>query len=188
MNRNRTSILWQLFKTSFLISASTSGGYTIVSIMKDVFVNRYHWLSEDEMLDLMAIAQATPGAIAINTSVLVGYHMAGVAGGIVTMLGTTLPPLLIMSVVATFYSYFADNQILRYIMKGMQAAVCALLVNVTVDLFLNITKQRSILSYLLLIISFIVVRYTDLHILILAAFCAITGIVKVLSLKKAGVQ
>ena len=188
MNRNKTSILWQLFKTSFLISASTSGGYTIVSIMKDVFVNKYRWLSEDEMLDLMAIAQATPGAIAINTSVLVGHHMAGVAGGIVTMLGTTLPPLLIMSVVATFYDFFADNRWLRYIMKGMQAGVCALLINVTLDLFLNITKQRSILSYGLLILSFLVVRYTDLHILILAFVCALAGIVKVLSLKKAGAR
>ena len=186
MNRNRTSILWQLFKTSFLISASTSGGYTIVSIMKDVFVNRYQWLSEDEMLDLLAIAQVTPGAIAINTSVLVGYHMAGAAGGIVTMLGTVLPPLLIMSVVATCYGFFAENRIIRYLMKGMQAGVCALLINVTLDLFLNLSRQKSVLSYLLLILSFVIVRYTEISILYLAFFCAAAGILKVLFLKKAG--
>ncbi len=178
----------QLFQTSFLISASTSGGYTIVSIMKDIFVNRYKWLSEEEMLDLLAIAQATPGAIAINTSVLVGYHMAGIAGGLLTMLGTVLPPLLIMSAVATCYTFFADNRILRYVMKGMQAGVCALLVNVTLDLFMNLAKQKSILSYILLILSFVAVRYANISILYLALFCAVCGILKVLLMKKAGDQ
>ena len=184
----RSHTLWQLFKMSFLISASTSGGYTIVSVMKDIVVNRNKWLKEEEMLDLLAIAQATPGAIAINTSVLVGYHMAGIAGGLLTMLGTVLPPLLIMSVVATCYGFFADNRILRCIMKGMQAGVCALLVNVTLDLFLNLTKQKSILSYILLILSFVVVRFTDISILYLALFCATAGIVKVLLLKKEGIR
>ncbi|MBR4461637.1 MAG: chromate transporter [Erysipelotrichaceae bacterium] len=185
---DRSHVLRQLFKTSFLISASTSGGYTIVSVMKDIFVNRYQWLSEEEMLDLLSIAQATPGAIAINTSVLVGYHMAGIAGGLLTMLGTVLPPLVIMSIVATCYGFFADNQILRFVMKGMQAGVCALLISVTLDLFLNLTKQKSVLSYLLLILSFIIVRYTEISILYLALFCAIAGIVKVLLLKKAGAE
>ena len=181
--RNR---LWQLFSTTFLISASTSGGYTIVSIMKDKFVNKNKWLSENEMLDLLAIAQSTPGPIAINTSVLVGYKVAGIAGALITVLGTTLPPLIIMSIVATFYNYFSDNKIIRYLMHGMQAGVCALLVNVTLDLFFNLTKQNSILSYILLIISFVVARYTDINIFYLAIFCALAGIIKVLLITKKG--
>lgn len=181
---NKTKRLLELFTTTFLISASTSGGYAIVSIMKDKFVNKKKWISEDEMIDLLAIGQSTPGPIAINTSVLVGYRIAGVMGGIITMLGTTLPPLIIMLIVSTCYEAFKDNNIIRYFMHGMQAGVAALLVNVTIDLFLNLTKQKSILSYILFILSFIIIRYTNIHVLIIALVCAVAGIIKVFSLKE----
>ena len=106
---NKKSKLWQLFSTTFLISASTSGGYAIVGLMKDKFVKKKQWLNEDEMIDLLAIAQSSPGPIAINTSILVGYRVCGIIGAIVTMLGTTLPPLIIMSIVAGFYEQFKDK-------------------------------------------------------------------------------
>lgn len=176
--------LKELFFTTFLISASTSGGYAIVSVMKTKFVNKYNWLSEDEMIDLLAIAQSTPGPIAINTSVLVGYRVCGFLGAIVTMLGTTLPPLIIMSVVALFYEQFKDLTIVRYLMKGMGAGVAALLVNVTIDLFTNLTKQHSILSYILLVISFCIVRFTDISILFIVLICAICGIIKIYTLRE----
>ena len=179
--RNR---IWELFSTTFLISASTSGGYAIVSIMKDKFVNKYKWISEDEMIDLLAIAQSTPGPIAINTSVLVGYRVAGIAGALITMLGTILPPLIIMSVVALSYEAFKDIKFIRYLMKGMQAGVCALLVNVTFDLFLNLTKQKSVLSYILLIVSFILIRFYDISVLYIALMCSVAGIIKVFSMKE----
>lgn len=176
--------LWQLFSTTFLISASTSGGYAIVGMMKDKFVNKKKWLSEDEMLDLLAIAQSTPGPIAINTSVLVGYRVCGLLGGVITMLGTTLPPLIIMSIVAMCYEQFKDVQIIRYLMKGMGAGVAALLVNVTIDLFINLTKLKSILSYILLVLAFIAIRFTNINVIFVALGCAIAGVIKVFTLKE----
>ena len=181
---NKTTKLWNLFSTTFLISASTSGGYAIVGMIKDKFVNKKKWLSDDEMMDLLAIGQSTPGPIAINTSILVGYRVAGLTGAIVTMLGTTLPPLIIMSVVAFFYEQFKDIQLIRYFMHGMQAGVAALLVNVTIDLFINLTKLKSVLNYVLFVLAFIFVKFTEINILIIAIVCAICGIIKVYSLKE----
>ena len=176
--------LWQLFYTTFLISASTSGGYAIIGIMKDKFVNKKKWITEDEMVDLLAIAQSTPGPIAINTSILVGYRICGFIGAIVTMLGTTLPPLIIMSIVAACYEQFKDITIIRYIMHGMQAGVAALLVSITIDLFINLTKLKSIVSYVLFIVAFIFIKFTNVNVFFIAIACAIVGIIKVFSMKE----
>ena len=180
----KTNKLWQLFSTTFLISASTSGGYAIVGLIKERFVKEKKWIEEDEMVDLLAIAQSSPGPIAINTSILVGYRISGVIGALVTMLGTTLPPLIIMSVVAAFYEQFKNITVVRYIMHGMQAGVAALLVSVTIDLFTNLTKQKSILSYVLFVVAFILVRFTNINVLYIAIGCAIAGIIKVFSMKE----
>lgn len=182
--KNKAKRLWDLFYTTFLISASTSGGYAIVGVMKDKFVNKKKWIEEDEMIDLLAIAQSCPGPFAINTSILVGYKICGFFGAIITMLGTTLPPLIIMSVVSSFYEMFKDIAVIRYIMHGMQAGVAAVLVSVTFDLFLNLKKQNSILSYVLFIVAFALIRFTNVHILEVAAICAIAGIVKVFTMKE----
>ena len=116
--------------------------------MKTRFVEKNHWLEEDEMMDLLSISQSTPGPVAINASVLVGYRVAGLLGAIVTLLGTALPPLIIMSIVAITYQYIADNKLIRNIMRGMQAGSAALLASVTIDLFIGLKKQHSIISYL----------------------------------------
>ncbi len=176
--------LKELFFTTFLISASTSGGYAIISMMKDKFVNKKQWIDEAEMIDLISIAQSTPGPLAINAGVLVGYKVAGMVGALTAMICTTLPPLIIMSIVANCYNLVAENQFIRYLMHGMSAAVAALLVSVTADLFTNLTKEHSILSYILMIISFLVAEFTDISYLYIALFCALGGIVKVLFLKK----
>lgn len=181
---SKANKLLSLFTTTFLISTSTSGGYAIVGMIKNTFVNKKKWLSEEEMMDLLAIGQSTPGPIAINTSILVGYRVAGLLGAIVTMLGTTLPPLIIMSVVAICYEQFKDIKVIRYFMHGMQAGVAALLVNVTIDLFINLTKLKSILNYILFVLAFIIIKFTNINVLIVALVCAICGIIKVYSLKE----
>lgn len=175
--------LFELFSTTFLISASTSGGYAIIGMMKNKFVNKNNWLSEDEMSDLLAIAQSAPGPIAINASILVGYRVAGIFGALLTMLGTTLPPLIIMMIVSTCYEQFKDNMIIKYLMRGMQAGVVALLVSITVDLFTNLTKQNSIISYLLFIVAFVLIQFTNINVFFIAVGCAIVGIIKVFTLE-----
>ena len=85
---------WKLFSSTFCLSAFTfGGGYIIIPLMRKKFVEELHWIEEQEMLDLSAIAQSSPGAIAVNAAILVGYRIAGIPGALVTICGTILPPL-----------------------------------------------------------------------------------------------
>ena len=102
--RKKQKVLWKLFLSTLYLSAFTfGGGYVIVTLMKDKFVDKYHWIEENEMLDLIAIAQSAPGAIAVNGAIVVGYKLAGLAGVLTAIFGTVLPPFLIISVISVFY-------------------------------------------------------------------------------------
>ena len=105
--RKKQKVLWKLFLSTLYLSAFTfGGGYVIVTLMKDKFVDKYHWIEENEMLDLIAIAQSAPGAIAVNGAIVVGYKLAGLAGVLTAIFGTVLPPFLIISVISVFIRYF----------------------------------------------------------------------------------
>ena len=93
----------KLFFSTFKLSACTfGGGFVIIPLMRKKFVEELGWIQEDEMMDLAAIAQSSPGAIAVNASILVGYHVAGIPGAMLTVLGTVLPPLIIISIISMF--------------------------------------------------------------------------------------
>ena len=93
--------LWILFKSMFLLSACTfGGGFVIVSLMKKKFVEELEWLDEDEMLDVTAITQSAPGPLPVNASVIIGYRMAGILGSVVAIIGTILPPMIIISIIS----------------------------------------------------------------------------------------
>ena len=92
---------WQLFLSTFKLSACTfGGGFVIIPLMRERFVKELRWIEEEEMLDLTAIAQSSPGSIAINASILVGYHVAGIPGALITVVGAALPPLIIISIIS----------------------------------------------------------------------------------------
>lgn len=175
---SRLKKLCLLFSTTFSISATTNGGYAIIATMKAKFVEKYHWFDEEEMLNLMSLGQSSPGPIAVNTSVLVGYRVCGLTGALVSMFGVILPPLAIMSLVSIFYRLIADNQYVKMLLKGMQAAVAALLVSIFIDLFINFKNKKSIFSFVLAVFAFIFVRYTKYSIFYLALICGILGFIK----------
>ena len=104
------NVLWTLFTSMLYISAFTfGGGFVIVTFMKKKFVDELHWINEDEMLDMTALAQSAPGAIAVNAAILVGRRVAGFTGMIVSVLGTIIPPITILAVISLFYKAFATN-------------------------------------------------------------------------------
>ena len=120
--RKKQKVLWKLFLSTLYLSAFTfGGGYVIITLMKDKFVDKYHWIEENEMLDLIAIAQSAPGAIAVNGAIVVGYKLAGLAGVLTAIFGTVLPPFLIISAISVFYQMFRDNFIISELLDGMQA-------------------------------------------------------------------
>ena len=104
---SRKIVLWQLFFSTLYLSAFTfGGGYVIVSLMKKKFVDELHWIEEKEMLDLVAIAQSSPGAIAINGAIVVGYKLSGIAGVLVSIIGTVIPPFVIIALLYVCYNTF----------------------------------------------------------------------------------
>ena len=101
----RGKVIWKLFISTLYLSAFTfGGGYVIITLMKKKFVDEYHWIDEEEMLDLVAIAQSAPGPIAVNGAIVIGYKLAGVPGLLVSILGTVTPPFVILSIVSLFYT------------------------------------------------------------------------------------
>ena len=110
--KDKKNVLRKLFLSTLYLSAFTfGGGYVIVTLMKKKFVDQYHWIEEDEMLDLVAIAQSAPGPIAVNGAIVVGYKLAGLFGVAVAILGTIIPPFVIIALVSVCYNAFRSNVI-----------------------------------------------------------------------------
>lgn len=145
-----------LFLTTLYISAFTfGGGFVIVSFMKKHFVDRLKWIDNDEMLDLIALAQSSPGAIAVNAAILVGWRVRGILGMLAAVMGTIIPPMAIISVISLFYAAFASNRYVALMLQGMRAGVAAIILDVTCDLGLNVVRKKSWLRMLLLAAAFI---------------------------------
>ena len=93
MKKEKKSVYWTLFRTCFLISCCTfGGGMVIISLLQKKFVEELKWISQDEVMDMVAIAQSCPGVMAVNTSIIIGYHVAGVLGALLTVLGIVTDP------------------------------------------------------------------------------------------------
>ncbi len=166
----------KLFLSTFQLSSCTfGGGFVIIPLMRRKFVEELHWIEEQEMMDLTAIAQSSPGAIAVNASILVGYRVAGIAGAMVTVLGTILPPLIIISVISLFYTAFRDNRIVSMAMAGMLAGVAAVICDVVITMGKEIIRQKRLLPIAVLIISFIAVRFLGINIILLILACGLIG-------------
>lgn len=134
----------KLFLSTFELSACTfGGGFVIIPLMRKKFVEELGWIEEEEMLDLTAIAQASPGAIAVNASIMLGYHIAGIPGAILAVLGTVLPPLIIISIILMFYQAFRNNVIVSMAMRGMLCGVAAVICDVVINMAKSIFQKKT---------------------------------------------
>jgi len=168
----------KLFLSTFQLSACTfGGGFVIIPLMKKKFVDQLGWIGEQEMMDLTAIAQSSPGAIAVNASILVGYHVAGISGALVTVLGTVLPPLIIISVISYFYTAFRDNLYIGMMMAGMLAGVAAVICDAVITMIKGILRQKRLLPLLELAGAFIAVRFFNVNIIAIILICGAIGAV-----------
>lgn len=171
-----TSFYWTLFLSTFTLSAFTfGGGYVIVPLMQKRFVAELKWIDEEEMLDLVAIAQSSPGPIAVNASIIIGYRMAGIRGALLSVIGTSLPPLIIITIVSYFYLAFRDNPIVNAVLFGMQAGVAAVIVNVVINMVKDITKNKLILPIVVMILSFLAAAFTSINIVVILFICGAIG-------------
>lgn len=179
--KEKRTVLWKIFISTLYLSAFTfGGGYVIVSLMKKKFVDEYHWIEENEMLDLVAIAQSAPGAIAVNGAIVVGYKLAGIAGVMVAILGTVIPPFLTLSILSVFYQAFRSNYVVSQMLEGMQAGVGAVIASVVFDMGEPIIKEKDILSILILAGAFIASYMWKINVVFIILFCGVLGVCRTL--------
>lgn len=186
MQKNFKSYL-KLFTSTFTLSAFTfGGGYVIVPLMKKKFVDELAWLEEEEMLNMAAISQSAPGPMAVNAAILVGWQLFGIPGALIAILGTIMPPLLILSVISLFYVSFRDNPIVRAVLQGMMAGVCAVIFDVVITMGSKIIQQKKLLPLVILVASFVAHFIFKVNVIYIILFCGLLGFLVETHSKKTG--
>ena len=172
------NIFLLLFLEFFKMGALTfGGGYAMIPFIEET-VLRHGWMTTSELVDFIAVSESTPGAFAVNISTYIGSEVGGIIGALLATLGLVLPPFLIMLLVTYFYTFVSTNPYVRLFIDGMQAGVCAMLLDIMLGLFRTVAKRNHIVYYLLIVISFLYVRLTKYSIFYLAVFCVIVAIIK----------
>ena len=175
-SRNR---LWTLFTSMLTISSFTfGGGFVIVTLMKRRFVDELGWMDEDEMLDIAAMAQSTPGAIAVNAAVLTGTRIGGTIGMFVAVLGTVIPPFVLLSVLSLCYEAFRQLYPVRLALAGMQAGVAAVILDVAWGLGKNVVRKKDRVDLVLMALVFIAQWFINLNTAVIILSAAAVGLAR----------
>ena len=171
--------LWKIFLSTLYLSTFTfGGGYVIVTLLKNKFVDKLHWIDEEEMLDLVAIAQSSPGAIAVNGAIVVGYKLAGIMGVIVAILGAIIPPFCIITIISFFYIAFKNNMMIQSLLSGMTAGVGAVIVSVVYDMGRGIIKSKDWIFILIMFVSFIANYVFNVNVVYIILIVAVIGAIR----------
>ena len=176
---SKRKVLQKLFLSTLYLSAFTfGGGYVIVTLMKKKFVDEYHWIEENEMLDLVAIAQSSPGPIAVNGAIVVGYKLAGMIGVLVS----------IISVISVCYQAFRDNFFVSQMLEGMQAGVGAVIASVTYEMGAGVVKEKDPLSLVILVCAFAAACFFKVNVIYIVLVCGAIGAVRTILAKRRGAK
>lgn len=146
--------LIKLFFVFMQIGACTfGGGYAMLSLLQRVVVDKYHWATEEELMDYYAIGQCTPGIIAINTSTFIGYKQAGFLGAIAATIGFAVPSICIILVIAAFIQNFAELAIVKHALAGIRVGVCVLIFDAVMKLGKKaLVNPTSVILFLVIVI------------------------------------
>ena len=168
--------LWQIFATFFKTGMFTfGGGYAMISILEEELVNSKKWITNADMLDMLVIAESTPGVIAVNTATSVGFKLRGVLGAIIATLGAVLPSFLIITALTFFINEFSDNVWYQAAFTGIQACVTILVINAFVKMSRQV--ERTWFSAVLLLAAFAVALFTDFDVIYIILIGGVLGIV-----------
>ncbi len=168
------------FATLYLSSFTLGGGYVIISLLKNKFVDELKWIDEEEMMDFTAIAQAAPGPIAVNGAIIIGYKICGFAGILCAVVGAVIPPFAILTCISFFYSIFRSNAYVEPVLCGMRSGVSAVIISAVWDMGSGIIKSRDFFSMAVMIITFILDYYLNINVVIIILGTLLVGIIKYL--------
>ncbi|MGN8816734.1 chromate transporter [Oribacterium sp. HCP28S3_H8] len=182
---DRKHVLRKLFFSTLYLSTFTfGGGYVIVTLLKSKFVDELHWIDDDEMLDLVAIAQSSPGAIAVNGAIVVGYKLAGIPGILCSVFGAIIPPFLILTAISFFYDAFKSNFAIKALLSGMTAGVAAVIMSVVYDMGGDVVKTRDWVRILAMILSFTANYFFHVNVILIILVTAAVGAVRTIVREK----
>lgn len=168
--------LIKLFLVFAKIGATTfGGGYAMLPILQREVVEKYHWATEDELMDYYAIGQCTPGIIAVNTATFIGYRQFGILGGIFATLGVVFPSIVIITIITAFLTNFAEFQIVKHAFNGIRACVCVLILDSVIKLGKKSIKDFRCMFIFLIILALSLLDSVSSAVLIVMA--GIAGVV-----------
>lgn len=168
------------FSTLYLSAFTFGGGYVIVTLLKRRFVDELHWIDEEEMLDLVAIAQSSPGAIAVNGSIVVGYKLGGITGILCAVIGAIIPPFVILTLVSMFYNAFRESFLVKSLLNGMKVGVGAVIMSVVWDMAAGVTRYRDYLLIAIMCVTFIANYFFKINIIYIIMITATIGAIRTL--------
>lgn len=175
--KEKMKVFKEVFLSSFRLSAMTfGGGYVMIPMLKKRFVQELGWLDGEEIDDLIAIAQSAPGAVAVNTAVMVGYRLCGAAGALAALIGMVLPPVGMISVLFLGYRQFSGNNWVRAGMNGMQVGVAAVICSVAVDMLKDILEKRKTISMVIAAVAFLAIYFGAINAAAAMGCCAVVGV------------
>lgn len=167
--------LWELFSTFFKIGLFTfGGGLAMIPFVQSEAVEKKKWITDDEMLDIIAIAESTPGVIAVNTATFVGYKIGRFWGSLFATLGVVIPSLVIICVIALFFENFMEIEVVATIFQGVRIGVTVLIFNATIKLYNKCPK--TFVSYIIMVIALVLSIFTNINSIYIILIGAVLGI------------
>ncbi len=169
-------MLFQLFFTFFKIGLFTfGGGFAMIPLMHRFVVEEKHWLTEQEFFDIIAIAQSTPGPIAVNSATYVGYKTKGIKGALIATLGVIIPSFIIIIIISLFFMRYKDNQTVEYVFSGIRIGVSVLILNAAIRLYSRLDK--SPIRYFMILLGFVVILFNFFSVIYLILIAGAIGII-----------
>ncbi|MGL4607071.1 MAG: chromate transporter [Eubacteriaceae bacterium] len=175
--------LWTLFLTFLKIGCFTfGGGYAMIPLIEYETVEKHQWIKSEDILDIFAIAEATPGVIAVNTATFVGYKVGGFWGALLGTFGVTLPSFVIISIISLFFAQFQSLEWVGYAFSGIRAGVIVLILGAVVKL--GKKNDYTPFTMIVLCLAFILATFTNTNVVFLIVGGALLGIVHQVVLKR----
>lgn len=179
INQRIKLCIWLLWINVYISTFTFGGGYVVVPMIRKYFVSRKKLFVEDELVHMAAIAQSSPGAIAINLSTLAGLRVGGMTGAVISCIAAITPSFIILVFISMFYVTFTENPVLSAILTGMQAGVAALIVDFVVDMCSMFIKERSFTLILMIPTVFLANFIFEINVAIILAVCCFLSIARV---------
>jgi chromate transporter len=168
-------VYWKVFSSFFKIGAFTfGGGYAMIPLIYKEAVEEHEWITDEDMLDILAIAESTPGVIAVNSATFVGYRAGGVWGSFLATCGVALPSFLVISVLSFFIGAIKNNQWVLYAFMGIRAGVVALLANTVIKLLKGGCKTAFGIG--VMAFAFLLATATTLDVVYIILVAAVAGV------------